>query len=326
MRALVAVGMVVAGSAWAQTVPNGGFESGDLAPWTDESSTLCGFGLCEDGSSSVISSADAGVNMPEGSYGLVLTTGDQVGWQLSFGAVESAPFLVTRPRLVWEQVAENGDVALALIAYDANGAEVGAVSPDASEGVIVTQEIEIGAACGRTMTIAVRAEPTESGGWAPNTGAVVFDAFAQEGEACRAFRDDDGDGFCTNGLDLDGDGDCAGDGEPTADEQDCDDGNASVNPDAVDIPGNAIDEDCDGVDGEAGTGGGGTGTGTNMGTATGGTSTGTLTPGTVDEEDGFDDEKIRATSVCACNSQSGAAGWLAIPLLALTLGRRTRRE
>jgi len=56
-------------------------------------------------------------------------------------------------------------------------------------------------------------------------------------EFCDA-RDNDCDGTADNGFDLDGDGftSCGGD---------CDDGNAAVNPDALEICGDLIDNDCD---------------------------------------------------------------------------------
>lgn len=45
-------------------------------------------------------------------------------------------------------------------------------------------------------------------------------------------------------TDEDGDGHCL--------QQDCDDLNPAVHPAATDVPGNGIDENCDGVDGEPG--------------------------------------------------------------------------
>ena len=331
MRAIGAIILLVSGAASAQTVPNGDFETGDLAPWADDSSSVCGpIGPCEDGESFVISSADAGVTMPQGTYGLGLYTGDQTGWQTSFGAVESAPFLVTWTRLSWRQRAENDAIELEILLFDASGVEVGATQPDANEGSFVEQDMEIAGGCGRTLSVRVSATPTDAGGWGEdNIGVVLFDAFAQTGEPCRMFRDEDGDGYCENGIDLDGDGNCAGDGEPTLDEQDCDDTNGDIHPGAVDIGGNGIDENCDGADDPAGGTGSGTGgatgsgtggaTGTGTGSATG-TATGTTPIGT---GDGEDDEGIKAAGAgCACDSGGAPTGWLALGVMGLLARRR----
>jgi MYXO-CTERM domain-containing protein len=67
-------------------------------------------------------------------------------------------------------------------------------------------------------------------------------------ELCYA--DLDGDGFRTAEIIYSSDADCADAGEATEDDAlvDCDDTRASVNPDAEEIPGDGVDQDCDGVD------------------------------------------------------------------------------
>lgn len=321
------LGLALAASAQAQTVTNGDFETGDLTGWTDESSTLCAAigGFCDDGAAEVISEADAGVVLA-GDYALFLYSGDQDGWQPTSGAAASDLFLVTRSFLAWDQAAEE-DLVLEIALFDASGTEVGARDLPASLNGPSAQDIEVAAACGRQISARVQAQPRDVGDWEPLIGTAVFDGFRLQGDACPAFQDLDGDGFCENGIDANGDGDCASAGEPTLDPQDCDDSAAGVNPDAAEIGGNGIDEDCDGADGAAtGTATGGTATGGTAtgGTATGGTGTGSTVPNEVDKGKDEDDT-IRASGAgCGCSTDGSPVGGLWVLGLGL-LGLRRRR-
>lgn len=67
-------------------------------------------------------------------------------------------------------------------------------------------------------------------------GAIEGPAFQ---ESCNGY-DDDCDGFVDEGFDSDGD-------LWTACNGDCNDGDASINPDAVEIIGDLVDNDCDGL-------------------------------------------------------------------------------
>ncbi|MEM9067634.1 MAG: MopE-related protein [Myxococcota bacterium] len=63
--------------------------------------------------------------------------------------------------------------------------------------------------------------------------------------------DGDGDGYCAlAGRDLNGDGDCDDEGENTG-EVDCDDDNAEINPGAVELCGDGVDNNCSGEADEA---------------------------------------------------------------------------
>ena len=64
----------------------------------------------------------------------------------------------------------------------------------------------------------------------------------------HVFVDSDGDGFGTSAYTiLATDGDCTDAGESTLDT-DCDDTNASVNPSASEVPGDGVDNNCDGAE------------------------------------------------------------------------------
>jgi len=90
-------------------------------------------------------------------------------------------------------------------------------------------------------------DPTLNPGMAEQPADGV-DSNCDGEEAC--YEDADGDGFGSASVVSSGDLDCADPGE-SEDSGDCDDLDSAANPAAVEVPGNGVDEDCDGADGQA---------------------------------------------------------------------------
>ena len=85
----------------------------------------------------------------------------------------------------------------------------------------------------------------------PGAPEVVGDGIDEDcdgGEIC--FADADGDGFRTEEEVASGDAACDGAGEASVDAAagDCDDGDAGISPVIPDLPGDGLDQDCDGAD------------------------------------------------------------------------------
>ncbi len=308
---LISAGSLLATQAAAQGIDNGDFEN-DWAGWTDASSNGCNFG-CEDGTADIIGEDEAdGLQFPSPTKALMLTTGDDDGMgpgnSGSFGRVRSEPFLVTWESLGWQQIADARDQILTVEIFTPEGGQVANVNVDPSEDSWQVGALDISPACGLEIGVEITAT-LDQGGWDANY-VSIWDDMAMGGTVCEQYVDGDGDGFCQEGVDLNGNGDCADEGEPDPDINDCDDTDGNIYPGAEDIGGNGIDENCDGVDEDAGSTGG-----TNMPTG---------------DDDDDDDGKAKSEGLiaaggagCACNTGGSSPIGLFV-FAALVLIRRRR--
>ena len=278
------------------------------------SSDICNFG-CEDGFADTIDESETEVAFPSPTTGLILGTGNQeggFGQDKSFGRARSSPFFVTWQTLGWEQIAESRDQILTVEIFSPVGGFVGKVDVDPSEGAWASGAIDISSACGEELGVEITGM-LDQGGWDAQY-ITIWDDIEMGGVPCPQYVDADGDGVCLEGLDLDGDGNCAGDGEPDSDVNDCDDNDAAIFPGAVDVGGNGVDENCDGVDEDAdSTDPGSTDPGTNMPT------------GDDDDDDSQDASEglIAAGGAgCACDSGGASPVGLLVFLGLLALRRR----
>ncbi len=108
----------------------------------------------------------------------------------------------------------------------------------------------------------------EDGGMESGIGDQVDNDCDGEIDEGTLTNDDDGDGF-------------------SEEEGDCDDDDTTLHPEAVDIPGNGIDEDCDGSDAEV----------------------------EEDGDTGVDESKAEQGFFCACSARPGSVGSLGALLL-----------
>jgi hypothetical protein len=96
------------------------------------------------------------------------------------------------------------------------------------------------------MVKSVRLEETGSGSFYNTSLGVIETIQVDENDQLTVFfRDQDGDGYGNAEIDTTA---CSLPYGFSMNDLDCDDSNAGINPDAIDIPDNGIDEDCDGND------------------------------------------------------------------------------
>ena len=134
------------------------------------------------------------------------------------------------------------------------------------------------------------------------------------------YADADSDGYTDLDLEVVACDAPAGYIEATAD--DCDDNSASTNPAATDIPGDGVDQDCNGTD-AAGDDTGDTDTSADS-DADSDTDTATDTATDTDTDAGDTGDLTETKTGCACASGSGDFGWAALLVGVAVVGRRRR--
>ena len=233
-------------AALAQDVPvsNGDFEATTLTPaWTD-----IGSGevlLVSEGDAFGNLTATAAITFPSSSQAMVLR-GGWVGYSLDVGTVEHEGYVATHETLAYDHFDESSDIIASAFLVDDGSAIVGFANPGPSVGAFTTQEIDQSSACGVTVTLQLSSFTNNFfGGLAAFS---LFDDVRQTGDVCAEFVDGDADGVCPQGTDTDGDGLCINADEVASETVDCDDGDPDAFPGAVEVPGDGIDQDCDGAD------------------------------------------------------------------------------
>ncbi len=221
LQVLAGLGLLVAGPAAAQSIPNGDFGS-DLDGWT---TTLSG------GSSA--SPFQSGI---QGSTVMLVSRGS------GQAIVCSTPFVVTQDRITARMILYAGeDADTDWWVREHFGAEIvrEVESPTgAPGGPYSSHEIDVTAACGQLVELCV--EPSGTG------DDVFYDDFVLDGTACPSSPDADDDGFCLQGQDLDDSGGCETADELAVPVTDCDDTDDTAFPGAIEVC-DGDDENCDGV-------------------------------------------------------------------------------
>ncbi len=230
--------LVLAPQASAQVV-NGNFESG-FSGWSSSAINGGTAGVVTEGTSFSSGTTTNGIIFPDGTRAMNVRSSGPAPTN-SVGIATSTTWTVTHQTLRWRQRSETSRVNINMSVRSPSGTVYDSWTEGPSVGSFATRTRSVAARCGQQVQLRIAQNTTQAGsGW-----YSLFDIIEFTGTPCAGYGDGDGDGYCVNGRDLNRDGDCTDAGEPGT-ASDCNDANAAIHPGATDIPGNNVDENCDG--------------------------------------------------------------------------------
>ncbi len=246
-QALFLFSFLVSGRGALAAPTNGDFEATLTDGWTNTSTNTGEVVRVVEGGDFSNETDTTGITFVSPTHA-VLLRGGWDGAVESSGAVESAPFLVTHQSVSLWQHSESALVDPRTFVLDENASVVTNVQWVPSVGSFTQHVLDVSTACGTEVTVLLRST-TNNQGTADPDGFTLFDDVALTGTICPRYADNDGDRICGIGYDVNRDGNCLDPFEAGfLDAIDCDDTDPTIYTDAPEVPGDGIDQDCDGED------------------------------------------------------------------------------